>query len=56
MQQRLGESAATLPAQFIGAVYQSNWEYELDAPGTRSAMSLLSRRLKRLRRRWQARG
>ena len=56
VQQRLGESAATLPAQFIGAVYQSNWEYELDVPGTRSALSMLSRRLKRLRRRWQARG
>ena len=56
MQRRLGENAATLPAQFIGAVYQSNWEYELDLPGTRSALSQLSRRLKRLRRRWQARG
>jgi len=56
VQRRLGESAATLPSQFIGAVYQSNWEYELDLPGTRSALSLLSRRLKRLRRRWQARG
>lgn len=55
VQRRLGESAATLPSQFIGAVYQSNWEYELDLPGTRSALSLLSRRLKRLRRRLQAR-
>lgn len=56
VQRRLGETAATLPAQFIGAVYQSNWEYELDPPGTRSALSTLSRRLKRLRRRFQAGG
>lgn len=48
---RLGETPATLAEQFLGIVYQSNWEYELDAPGARSAASRLSRRWKRLRRR-----
>jgi hypothetical protein len=51
----LGETDQTLQAQFIGVVYQSNWEVELDPPGTRSALSLLGRRLKRLRRRIQNR-
>ena len=50
-QKRLGETPATLAEQFLGVVYQSNWEYELDAPGARSAASRLSRRWKRLRRR-----
>jgi len=49
--QGLGETPQTLAKQFLGAVYQSNWEFELDAPGTRSAASVLGRRLKRLRRR-----
>ncbi len=46
-----GETPQTLAQQFLGAVYQSNWEFELDQPGTRSAASRLSRRLKRWRRR-----
>jgi len=49
--QRQGETPQTLAAQFLGAVYQSNWEFELDAAGTRSAASRLSRYLKRWRRR-----
>jgi hypothetical protein len=49
--QRLGETPQTLARQFLGAVYQSNWEFELDAPGTRSAASVLGRRVKRLKRR-----
>lgn len=53
-QQRLGETPGKLAEQFLGVVYQSNWEYELDAPGARSAASRLSRRLKRWRRRLQA--
>lgn len=53
-QQRLGETHGKLAEQFLGVVYQSNWEYELDAPGARSAASLLSRRLKRWRRKLQA--
>ena len=52
---QLGETPQSLAQQFLGAVYQSNWEFELDPPGTRSALSLLSRRLKRWRRRLQAR-
>ena len=48
---RLGETPATLAKQFLGVVYQSNWEYELDAPGVRSAASRLGRLLKRWRRR-----
>ena len=53
-QQRLGETPGKLAEQFLGVVYQSNWEYELDAPGARSAASRLSRRLKRWRRKLQA--
>jgi len=46
-----GETPQTLAQQFLGAVYQSNWEFELDVAGTRSAASRLSRTLKRWRRR-----
>jgi Family of unknown function (DUF6492) len=53
-QRRLGENPARLAEQFIGVVYQSNWEYELDAHGTRSSLSRLGRRLKRWRRHMQA--
>lgn len=49
--QGLGETPATLAQQFLGVVYQSNWEFELDAPGRRSAGSRLVRRLKRWRQR-----
>jgi Family of unknown function (DUF6492) len=48
---RLGETPATLAQQFLGVVYQSNWEYELDAAGARSFGSRLNRRFKRWRRR-----
>ena len=48
---QMGETPQTLAQQFLGAVYQSNWEFELDQPDTRSAASRLSRRLKRWRRR-----
>lgn len=51
---RLGETPDKLAQQFLGACYQSNWEYELDAPGNRSALSRLGRRLKRWRRRLEA--
>ena len=47
---RQGETPQTLAQQFLGAVYQSNWEFELDAPGTRSAASMLGRHLQRWRR------
>ena len=53
-QRRLGETPATLAEQFLGVVYQSNWEFELDAAGTRTAASRLSRQLKRWRRKMQA--
>jgi hypothetical protein len=53
-QRRLGETPQTLSGEFLGAVYQSNWEFELDAAGTRSWLSRASRRLKRWRRRVQA--
>ena len=49
--QRQGETPQTLAQQFLGAVYQSNWEFELDAPGTRSTASRIGRHLKRWRRR-----
>ena len=52
--QRQGETLATLAEQFLGVVYQSNWDYELDAPGSRSAASRVGRRLKRWRRRLEA--
>lgn len=48
---RQGETRQTLTQQFLGVVYQSNWEFELDAPGARSAASILNRRFKRWRRR-----
>ena len=48
---RQGETPQTLAQQFLGAVYQSNWEFELDAPGTRSTASILGRHFKRWRRR-----
>lgn len=54
VQRRLGETTDTLAREFLGAVYQSNWEYELDADGARSFGSRLARRLKRWRRRLQA--
>jgi Family of unknown function (DUF6492) len=54
--QRQGETPATLAEQFLGVVYQSNWEVEFDAPGRRSAASLLARRLKRWRYRWRFAG
>ena len=53
--QRMGETPDKLAEHFLGAVYQSNWEFELDAPGTRSTASRVSRRLKRWRKRWSAR-
>jgi len=53
-QQRLGETPATLAEQFLGVVYQSNWEFELDAPGTRTAASRFGRQLKRWRRKLEA--
>ena len=49
--QRQGETPATLAEQFLGVVYQSNWDFEFDAPGTRSAASRFARRLKRWRSR-----
>ena len=52
--QRQGETLATLAEQFLGVVYQSNWDYELDAPGSRSAASRVGRQLKRWRRRLEA--
>lgn len=51
---RMGETPQRLAAEFIGVVYQSNWEYELDAAGVRSWLSRSARRLQRLRRRLQS--
>lgn len=51
---RLGENENSLAQNFLGVVYQSNWEYELDRVGERSLLSKLSRQFKRLRHRWQA--
>jgi hypothetical protein len=44
---RLGENEANLPERFIGAVYQSNWQYEMDEAGARSASSRAVRWAKR---------
>ncbi len=54
VQRRQGETEHTLAENFLGVVYQSNWEYELDPVGERSRLSKLSRQFKRLRHRWQA--
>jgi hypothetical protein len=45
---RLGETEARLASQFIGVVYQSNWQYEADhgAP-TKGRLSRLARALRR---------
>ncbi|MBW8829694.1 MAG: hypothetical protein JF606_09735 [Burkholderiales bacterium] len=51
---RLGETPEKLAEQFLGACYQSNWEYELDALDSRSALSRFARRIKRWRRRMEA--
>lgn len=45
------ESQATLAQQFIGVVYQSNWDEDLDVTPRRSSLSRLARRIKRLWRR-----
>lgn len=44
---RQGETEATLARHFLGVVYQSNWEFELDEPGSRSGASRVVRRVKR---------
>jgi hypothetical protein len=44
---RQGETEATLARHFLGVVYQSNWEFELDEPGRRSGASSAARRVKR---------
>lgn len=44
---RLGETESNLVERFIGAVYQSNWQYEMDEAGARSAGSRAVRRVKR---------
>lgn len=49
--ERQGERTEQLPAQYLGAVYQSNWQFELDEAGQRSALSVLARRFQRWRRR-----
>jgi len=52
---RLGETPEKLAQQFVGVVYQSNWDFEFDMAGERSTLSRLGRRFKRWRRRWGAR-
>jgi hypothetical protein len=51
---RLGETEARLAAQYIGVVYQSNWQYEADhgAP-TKGPLSRLARTLRRQLNRWR---
>lgn len=44
---RQGETEASLRQHFLGAVYQSNWEFEMDEPGQRSGASRTARRVKR---------
>ena len=44
---RLGETEAKLAERYLGAVYQSNWQYEMDEAGARSAPSRAVRRIKR---------
>lgn len=51
---RLGETPERVARLYLGACYQSNWEYELDGAGARSFGSRLARRLQRWRRRLQA--
>lgn len=51
---RLGETEANLAERFIGAVYQSNWQYEMDEAGARSFASRSVRRLKRWVRQFRA--
>lgn len=47
---RQGETEALVARQFLGAVYQSNWEFETDVAGARTLGSRLVRRFKRWRR------
>jgi hypothetical protein len=44
---RLGETERNLAERYIGAVYQSNWQYEWDEAGARTAASRAVRRAKR---------
>jgi hypothetical protein len=51
----LGETTQRVAEQFLAVVYQSNWDFESDMPGARSALSRAARRVKRWRRRWGGR-
>ena len=44
---RLGENENNLAERYLGAVYQSNWQYEMDEAGDRTAASRAVRRAKR---------
>jgi len=44
---RLGETPERVARQYLGAVYQSNWEIDLDPPGTRTLASRWVRKIKR---------
>lgn len=50
---RLGETPERVATQYVGAVYQSNWELDFDAAGARSAASRWTRRIKRGLQRWR---
>ncbi len=47
---RHGETEAQVARQFLGVVYQSNWEFESDVAGARSRGSRWARRFQRWRR------
>ncbi|MES2585495.1 MAG: DUF6492 family protein [Pseudomonadota bacterium] len=49
--QRMGETESKLTANYLGVIYQSNWEYAMDFGGsTKSIASQILRRVKRFAR------
>jgi hypothetical protein len=47
---RLGETTKKLKQNFIGVIYQSNWEVEMDLESNKSKLSLMLKRVKRFGR------
>lgn len=52
LMKKYGETSRTVVSRYLGAVYQSNWQYEMDLPGHRTRASLAVRRIKRMLRSW----
>jgi hypothetical protein len=47
LMQKYGETKKTITNHYLGAVYQSNWQYEMDMPGHRTQSSIAIRKIKR---------